>query len=201
MSEVSETSPAATIAASASSFSTSAAHPHLGTIEQESVRLCLRKYDQYKLEIFSRALQHGSGTVTNEAPRPVALKCCVDPELEESAIALNFITGISRYGNLTDGALRDYFKSKTEQSKIYVSLDTLDALVENGLRMDMSNKNAANCMESLFIAYRWLLRNHGTVWFLKDAGNFGNKPISARMASPKLKIGIFGGSAVLSHIV
>ena len=58
-------------------------------------------------------------------------------------------------------------RKKAEESKEAVNLDTLDSLVKNQLRMDMSDKNASSGMESLFLSYQKLLRRHGLAWLLK----------------------------------
>lgn len=52
-----------------------------------------------------------------------------------------------------------------------LNLDTVDMIVKTDLRIDVSNKNAANRMESLFISSHRLLRNHGAAWLLESNQN------------------------------
>lgn len=71
------------------------------------------------------------------------LKFCVDPELIESAIALDYISSFSGYEDLTDQDLRDCFESKTEGSRVSLNLDTLNIIAKTDLRMNMSSKNCS----------------------------------------------------------
>lgn len=86
----------------ASKVSLSLDHPRLLQTDGESIRVFLRKYDQYSNAVKSRARQLSAYNATTEAVRPVELKFCVDPEYLESSIALVFIDGVESYENITD---------------------------------------------------------------------------------------------------
>lgn len=86
---------AAAAAPAAATFSFSIEDPHLTDTDSESIRVFLRKYDQYCREVKSRARQIGDGSPSSEVARPANLKFCVDAEFLESKIALGFIEGVS----------------------------------------------------------------------------------------------------------
>ncbi|CAN8069928.1 unnamed protein product [Agarophyton chilense] len=68
-------------------------HPRLADLDSKSVRLFLRSYDQYSLEIKKRAEQlQLNSAVSTKSVRPVSLKFCVDIELVESSLTLGLIT-------------------------------------------------------------------------------------------------------------
>ena len=50
-----------------------------------------------------------------------------------------------------------------------VTLSTLDEVVERMLRMDMSDPGAKSRMESIFLSYYTILRQHGLLRVIKDA--------------------------------
>lgn len=86
----------------------------------------------------------------------------------ESAIALDLIPGATKYDTLTDFLLREYLESSSLESKESLTLETLDALLERDLCMDMTDKSAGSRMNSLFVAYDKLLRRNGLSCLLDE---------------------------------
>ena len=131
-----------------------------------SIRIFLRRCDAYCNEVRVRAEQlvwQGSPSTT-EISRPVILKYCVDTEYIEAAILLRRIVDIASYDALTDDKLRNFLMTKGEESTDVVTLGSLDILVRDNLKMNMSDNSANSRVESLFISYIMLLRKHGLVW-------------------------------------
>ncbi len=143
-------------------------HPYLNKNDSESIRVFLRKYDKYVVEIEARAKQLGD-EMSSTTAKPISLVFCVDAEYLESAIALGFIPGVSRSGELTDEKLRSYLEGKATESKDTITLNSLNALVSKNLRTNMHDPSATSRMQSLFIQYHTLLRKHGVQWVLVDA--------------------------------
>jgi len=141
-------------------------HPTLRKHDSESIRIFLRRYDQYCTEIAERAAQFGDDTVS---ARPVQLKFCVDSEYLASAISLGFISGATSLEDLTDAVLRTYLDTKSGASKETVTLSKLDRIVEKQLSMNMSDPSATSRMQGLFISYTTLLRKNGLSWVVTDS--------------------------------
>lgn len=137
-------------------------HPRLSKTDATSIRKFLRSYDQYAKEIEERARQHmKDDSFSGEAVTPVHLKFCVDAEWIESLIELGFIDKISSYDDLTDNDLREYLEEKATESKEVLTLERLDKIAANNLRIDMTDINARSRIENLFISYQSLLRRNG----------------------------------------
>lgn len=153
---------------SASVISTSVNHPRLLRTDAESIRIFLRLYDQYKDEVSARALQLTDNGSSTEAVRPVNLKFCVDADWLESAVTLGFINDAESVDEVTDSILREYLDTKAEASKDTVTVDSIDALVDKELKMDMSDRSATSRMEALFAMYTTMLRRNGLSWICKD---------------------------------
>ena len=141
---MSETVSHASVATSKAPFgTTSVDHSRLLRTDAESIRVFLRSYDHYCHEVVARAQQiTRSEMVTTESVRPINLKYCVDPEYLESAISLGFLQGVEDYDSLSDETLREYLDHKAKQSKHTTTLESLDKLVSNELRMDMTDMDA-----------------------------------------------------------
>ena len=148
-------------------ISTNINHPTLRKHDAESIRIFLRKYDQYVTEIVERSAQYGDVDAAGTA-RPVQLKFCVDSEYLASAIDLGFVDGVDTIEELTDPLLRAYLEKKAETSKETVTLSALDKMVEKHLSMNMSDPSATSRMQGLFISYTTLLRKSGLSWVLKE---------------------------------
>jgi len=143
-------------------------HPRLEKTDAESIRIFLRLYDQYCNEVTARARQLSTDQgVSTEAVRPVNIMFCVDPEFLESATVLGFIDGADTVEDLTDEMLRDYLDDQAQEAEETVSLATLGTIVDEELRMDMSDRSARSRMQGLFMSYHKLLRRHGLSWVLK----------------------------------
>ena len=151
------------------SFVTSVEHPRLKEFDPESIRSFLHRYDQYTREVDARARQLLHGEVTSAEPvRPVNLKFCVDPQLLDSAIALDYIPDVSSYDELADDVLRTYLDSLSQESKDAMNLTVLDRMVETQLHMDMNVKSADARVQKLFMTYHTILRKNGLAWILKE---------------------------------
>lgn len=91
----------------------------------------LRAYDQYVTDIAERAKQLiGKDVVSTEECTPVNLKFCVDSKWLESLKDLDFLDGVSAYGELTDTVLRSFLEKKAKESKEGFSLDVLYSLID-----------------------------------------------------------------------
>lgn len=129
----------------------------------------LRLYDQYAREVNKRARQLvADDFVSAEVVNPVRLKYCVDSEWLESLIELEFIPDVTSYDELQDSHIGSYLDGKAEESKEVMTISVLDKLVENELRIDMSDKDARSRIETLFMSYNSLLRRNGLAWLSKD---------------------------------
>ena len=159
------------------SITTSLNYPTLSKSDAESIRVFLRKYDQYAVEVRARHQQLVSTqdeSFSSEPARPIALKFCADTEWLLSTLALGLIKDtqgnpVSSYDTLTDEVLRVYLDGKAAASKEVVTISTLDDVIERKLRMDMSDPGAKSRMESLFTSYYTILRQHGLIWVVNDA--------------------------------
>ncbi|PXF46597.1 hypothetical protein BWQ96_03586 [Gracilariopsis chorda] len=110
-------------------------------------------YDQFRKTVTARPVQlTKSGSKATEAMCPVNLKYCIDHEYVESAIALDLIPHVNSYNHLTDSNLKKYLDGNAEASQDSLTLESLDAIFDRELRMDMSDKSARSRMEALFIA-------------------------------------------------
>ncbi|PXF46452.1 hypothetical protein BWQ96_03777 [Gracilariopsis chorda] len=181
-------------------FSYSIQHPHLKRTDAESIRVFLRKYDQYSTEIKEKARQH---TVTNtlsvKPVEPVSLKFCVDPEYLESALALNRIPFVTDIDALTDQDLRAYLEKKAEPSKSCANLSFLDHIVEHELRMDMRDIGARSRIESLFISYHTLLRRHGLSWVLHSNEKIAVQHVLSSIKPKSLRLRIQSDLQLAHH--
>lgn len=96
--------------------STSVDHPHLERLDSESIRIFLRRYDDYCKEVTARAEQLlASSTVTTEPIRPVSLTFCIDSEQIQSALDLGFIEGVEEYEKTW--TIRNYGTTSTRRLK------------------------------------------------------------------------------------
>lgn len=152
----------------ASSVSLTLDHPRLLETDPESIRVFLKKYDQYANEVISRARQLRTSSSGTEPVRPVDLKFCVDVEFLESSIVLEFITDASNYEDLTDEQVRAFLAARATESKEVVTLDMLDDIVKRELRTNMKNNNATARMQDLFSSYITILGRHGLKWIVTD---------------------------------
>lgn len=145
-------------------------HPCLLKTVPGSIRKFLQNYDQYARTEIARAKKLHlsiSSTMFTDAVKPVDLKFCVDEHYLILAIALDFIKKVESFEALTNERLRTYLAEEAEESKNAVIIESLDALVEKELNINMENKNARFCMQGLFVDYHSLLANQGLTWTLK----------------------------------
>lgn len=63
-------------------------------------------------------------------------------------------------------------QSKADESKELVSVDALDKIVEQELKMKMTDQNANSRAEILFVFYHSLLRRMGLTWLLQSNQRF-----------------------------
>ena len=101
----------------------------------------LRMFDAYCNEVRARAEQPmcGGTPSSSEISRPVNLKYCMDNEYINAAIILGRIENVSSCDNLHELTLRKYLDKRAEESKEVVTLPMLDEIVNNNLKMDMSD--------------------------------------------------------------
>lgn len=112
-------------------------------------------------------LTGGDITMTDVA-RPGQLKLCVNSERLESAIDLAFIEKLMKYKDLTDNQLRIYLNSKVESPKDIVTINTLDMMVEDDLRMDINDKDKTSQIGSVIISKKLLLQRNGLAWVTEE---------------------------------
>lgn len=145
-------------------------HFRLTGTDAASIRVFLRSFDQYVNKVTERAKQLVNTDVPSaEIVSPVCLKFCIDPEWLESLIALDFIPRVKSFESLSDNTLMSYLDGKAKESKVVVTLETLDKLVSKNLRTNMADTNAKSRIENLFVAYHSVLRRHGLSWILEDS--------------------------------
>lgn len=87
-------------------------------------------------------------------------KYCIDREYLESALALGFIPGVDNYDDIIDTVLRKYIEERSQESKDSLNLVSLNAIISDGLEMDMTDRNAKSRIEPLFFSYQKLLRRN-----------------------------------------
>lgn len=143
-------------------------HPRLAKTDPASVRVFLRKYDQYCHTVVSRAKQLTTSATITEAVLPMELKYCVDTQHFVSLIELGFVPDVTSFDTMSNQTLRAYLDTISAESKNAVTMDSLDDLVRNELVMDMSNGNAKSRMQTLFADYHSLLAKQGVKWVISD---------------------------------
>lgn len=87
-------------------------HSPLSTANALSIRVFLRVYDQYAVQIEARAhklVRHAA--VPTKPVTPLSLKFCVDPKWLDSTLAPGFIERFTTVDNATNIALRGYPES------------------------------------------------------------------------------------------
>lgn len=78
-------------ARSAQTVATSIDHPRLASVDAKSIRVFLRQYDPYCVNLTARTRQlTGENTISIEPATPVNIKDCVETELLVSGIDLGF---------------------------------------------------------------------------------------------------------------
>ena len=87
------------------------------------------------------------------------------------AISLGFLQGVEDYEGFSDETRREYMDHKAKQSKDAKTLESLDKLVSNELRMDMTDLYARSRIECFFVAYHSLLRCNGGAWVIQNNQN------------------------------
>lgn len=86
----------------------------------------------------------------------------------KSLTDIGFIPYVTSYDDLSNDEPRTYLTKKAEESMDVVTIDTLDKLVEDQFCINVTDKNAHFCIESLFVSYQLLLRRNGLSWLTKD---------------------------------
>lgn len=89
----------------------------------------------------------------------------MDVEYSKSTIALGIITGVDT-GSLSKKDLRIYLETKTKKGKEKINLKNLDHIVEEELRMEMSDWKAKSRKKTLFVPSHFTLRHNGLSWVL-----------------------------------
>lgn len=74
--------------------------------------------------------------------RPVNPTFCIDADWLESAINLKFVPGADTVEELTKNIPREYFHSNAEASKLTATIESIDKIVEEDLKMKMSDRSA-----------------------------------------------------------
>lgn len=99
--------------------------------------------------------------------RPVSLKLCVDVEYVKSSLLLGLIPDApTDYDDFTDEVLRAFPEKKAQESKETISLNKLDKIVQEELRMNMKESFALSSMQSLFVSYKTLSKRYRAAWIL-----------------------------------
>lgn len=124
-------------------------HSRLLETDSESIRIFLRKYDQFSNEVQARSRRLASRSASTGAARPVDLKFCVDVDLLESSILLGFIKEASSYEHLTDQKVRAFLESRSVESREVVTLEKLDEIVAINLRTNMRITNGCALARSV----------------------------------------------------
>lgn len=144
-------------------------HPRLTNTDAASIGTFLHEYDQYLKEDHQRVRQVlGADVTTTEAATTVQLKYCVDAEWKEFIIALGFITDVASYKELRDHVLRTYFEGNFKDRKEAIIIEAFDKLIENNLRMDLSDTDARSRTEMLFVSYRSHLTRPSPSWLTSE---------------------------------
>lgn len=66
------------------------------------------------------------------AVKPVDLKFCVEMQYLTLALTLGFFKNFESFEALTNECLRTYLDEAAKESKIAITIESLDTLVENG---------------------------------------------------------------------
>lgn len=72
------------------------------------------------------------------------------------------------FDDLDDVALRAYLDNTTVESKDVATIGALDKLAEEQFHTDMTDKDGRSRIETLFVSYKTLLRQHGLPWIVDD---------------------------------
>lgn len=114
------------------------------------------------------ARQLTNKALTTEAVRPVELKFCVEAEFLESSVALDFISDMYHYTQITNEQVPSLIDERCKESKETVTLEQLDTTVLQKLQVYMKNNNAKVRMQDLFSNYRTLLIRNSLKWILDE---------------------------------
>lgn len=107
-----------TIAAAGTLLTTFLDPLHLTSIGAESIRVFLRKYNQYCKEITEREQPPTViGSFSTKPIHPTNFKFCDSPEYLDSPMELGFLPSIAIYAELTEPILRKYLEFKAYESK------------------------------------------------------------------------------------
>lgn len=113
-------------------------------------------------------MQLGSNLVGVEASRPVDLRCCVDIKLLKSTIALELISSVASYEDLTDMILLANLNKDVSESRNTVTLASLDTSLN---RYFPKNPDTSYGMSYLYIEYQILLPQYGLSRILESSKN------------------------------
>lgn len=80
-------------------------HPRLLCLDDVSIRVFLRRYDDYCKEVAARAGQLLNG-MNSEPIHTVSINFCVDSEQPPSVLDVGFIEGVDEEGELENNELR-----------------------------------------------------------------------------------------------
>lgn len=72
------------------------------------------------------------------------------------------------YKKLTDGLLRQFIFQKSEKSREVVTTEKSEKLVEDKLRINVTDKDVRTEPGSLFVSYQSLLNRNGLEWLTKE---------------------------------
>lgn len=103
-----------------------------------------------------------------EATKPVQRKFCVDSEWLKTVIGLGFIPDVDSYEDLVGDDLHTYLESMAAASRDVMTIDILDQIVRQNLKIDMRDKDVRSRIKNLFVSYKSLFRRHGLSWITED---------------------------------
>lgn len=98
----------------------------------------------------------------------MGLKYCLDQEYLESIVALRFIPGATTYNELEESALCAYLEEESTPSKSTITVDQLDRIVNEELKITMRKDNSVSRIRNFFVTFHIFLRTHGASWVLYD---------------------------------
>lgn len=141
---------AETAATEAASVLLTVNHSRLLMTEGESVRIFLKKCDQYSSEVEALEKQLSTDSAKSEIVTPVGIKFCVDAEYLELSIALGFVFDSKSYKDLADQQVGDFLDKRSSKLKETVSLEPLEKNVHREPGTNMKNTIATAWMQEMF---------------------------------------------------
>lgn len=148
-------------------FSTTATinHPKLSRADPERICKFLFLYDQYFKVMLALEKQLGKRKMGTEAARSVDIQFFVYIEVLTSSIALDLITSVTSYEDLTEDVLQAHLGKEPSESRATVALSSLGSILKGELKsIDMKTSDASARTSKLFIIYHSLLHRTDFPW-------------------------------------